>query len=149
MISPRYFAAAVAKTANADEQEALARLEAMAAEVATLETDFPRWLDARKAARNESKVKLSKEQRLFVAAIPGDLAAGEAETLRLLQELPTAVEVVESLSFTLPGVPLDWSFLLPALHADDRPAVEDIIERQRALRTAMAGYLERFGPASS
>jgi hypothetical protein len=59
------------------------------------------------------------------------------------------VEVIESLSFTLPGVPVDWSFLLKRLHADDRPAVEDIIQRQRALRTAMAGYLERFRPSSS
>jgi hypothetical protein len=30
MISPKYIAAAVAKTANADDQEALARIEAMA-----------------------------------------------------------------------------------------------------------------------
>jgi hypothetical protein len=149
MISPKYIAAAAAKTANADEQEALARIEAMAAEIAVLEGEFPQWLESRKAGRNESKVKLSKEQRLFVAAIPGDLAAGEAETLRLLRELPTAVEVIESVSFTMPGVPLDWSFLLPGLHADDRPAVEDIIRRQRALRAALAEYLERFRPVSS
>jgi hypothetical protein len=144
MISPRYIAAAAAKTANAEERDVLARIEAMATEITALESDFPRWLEARKASRNEPKVKLSKEQRLFVAAIPGDLTAGEAETLRLLQDLPTAVEVIESLAFTMPGVPLDWSFLLPGLHADDRPAVEDIIQRQRALRAACVDYLERF-----
>lgn len=147
MISPRYIAAAVAKAANADEREALARIEAMAAEIATLESEFPQWLEARRASRNEPKVKLSKEQRLFVAALPGDMAAGEAETLRLMQDLPTAVEVIESVSFTMPGVPLDWSFLLPGLHADDRSAAEDIIQRQRALRAAFADYLERFRPA--
>jgi hypothetical protein len=149
MISPRYFAAASEKTTNADEKEALARLEAMAAELADLEAGFPRWIEARKTRRNEPKVKLSKEQRLLVAAIPGDLAAGEAETLRLLRNLSTAVEVIESLAFALPGVPLDWSFLLPALHADDRPAVENIIQRQRALRAALGDYLERFRPVAS
>jgi hypothetical protein len=45
--------------------------------------------------------------------------------------------------------PLDWSFVLPGLHADDRPAVEDIIQRQRAVRAALTDYLERFRPVSS
>lgn len=149
MISPKYIVLAVEKASTPEEREALTRIEAAAAELAVRERDLPEMIAAGKIRRHEAPVKLSRDQRAMLAGMGDDMAASEREQLVLLKDVATAAEVIEilSFSFTIPCVPQDWSAMLPESHPDDRPALEDIIGRQRALRAAMREYLERFGPS--
>ena len=147
MVNPQFIALAAGKTSNPEEQEHLKRIEALARELATLEYEFPAKIAANKNRRGEKPTKLTKNEKTALAEFDEDRANIDRETLKLFESTASAREIVEALSLELPGVPKDWSWMVPKAHPQDRALIEQVVAAQRALDAEMKKYLEAYSPA--
>ncbi len=144
MINPQYIAIAIEKTSDPKAREHLERIEALARELAALEHDIPAKIAANKSNRGEEPVKLSQNQKATLADVNEDLANIDKESLELFKNASNAREILESLTFELPGSPKDWSFMLPKTHPEDRALIEEVVRAQRTIDEEMKKYLETY-----
>jgi hypothetical protein len=144
MINPHYLVLAMEKTTDPEARAHLKRIEAFARDLAVLERDFPNKVAANKSKRGDRPVKLSKEQKAVLADVDEDLADIDRESLARFESASSAREILEALTYELPGSPKDWSWMVTKAHPDDRPLIEEVISAQRALDEEMLNYLETY-----
>ena len=141
MINPRYLAIAAGKTTDPESQRQLQRIEALARELVALERDFPERIRTNKQARGEDPVRLSADEASTLADIDEDMADIDRDLLAFSRNASSATEILEMLTFELPGAPQDWSWMLPQTHPEDRPLIEEIVRLQRLIDAEMKQYL--------
>ncbi len=147
MINPQFIVLALEKTSDPEAREHLKRIEALARELTVLERDFPAKIAANKNKRGEKPTKLKKDEKAMLTEFDEDLANIDKESLELFRNASNAREILEALTFELPGSPKDWGWMLPKAHPEDRAAIEEVVRVQRALDDEMKKYLETYPSA--
>jgi hypothetical protein len=144
MINPQFIAIAIEKTSDPRAREHLKRIETLARELVALERDFPSKVAASKSKRGEKPTKLRKDEKAMLAEFDEDIVNIDREALEHFRKASSSREILEALTFELPGSPRDWSFMVPKANPEDRALIEEVVAVQRALDEEMKRYLETY-----
>ncbi len=144
MINPLFIELALEKVAEPDAREQLQRIKHLALELAASELAFPERLAANRRERGEKPTVLSKSQQAALSDIDEDIALNDRESLKMFKDAANAREILEAVTFELPGAPKDWSWMLPHAHLEDRADIEQVVALQRSLDEAITRFLESY-----
>lgn len=144
MINSQFIALAIEKTSDPKAREHLKRIEVLARELVALERDFPSKIAANKSKRGENPTKLKEDEKAMLAEFDEDVADIDREALKHFRNTSSPREILEALTFELPGSPRDWGFMIPKAHPADRGLIEEVVRVQRALDEEMKRYLGTY-----
>jgi hypothetical protein len=144
MINPEYFTIAIEKAASQQQRQELLHIQTLAEQLFKLEQDFPRKLAKAKQRRGETMEKVDNEYFESLGDIDEDINSIDKEQIRYFRSAKTPQEILSTLTYQMPGVDLGKEWMLPQMHAEDRPLLEEIINLEKEIETVMNTFLEKY-----
>ena len=139
---------ALTKAQSSAELAAVQALLTTAAALDAEEASFAGRMQANKAARGASQIKVSKAKRQALAQYAADAEAIVAEQLQAFAALDRAADIIFALHM---GLQSDCEFWAQAQHKaepEDAATVQAFVGAKIQFRDALAAYLTQFSSAA-